>query len=190
MDYLKNLSKLLFQIEVTDGKGKAVSLDKAVASIVNLAATQNKKGKKAMLIGNGGSASIASHIATDLLKNANIAAVAFNDPSLLTCLSNDLGYEYVFQKPIEILARSGDVLFAISSSGKSVNILNAARIAKEKKCFIVTFSGFDKENPLRLMGTINFYVPSFSYGYVEIIHLAACHLIADSLTGHKTKRKK
>ena len=134
-----------------------------------------------ILIGNGGSASIASHIATDFLKNAEIPALAFNDSSLITCLSNDLGYEYVFQKPLEMLAKKGDILFSISSSGKSENILNAVKEAKSKGCFLITCSGFNKKNPLRKLGDINFYIPSYAYGYVEIAHLVICHSVVDKI---------
>ena len=134
-----------------------------------------------MIIGNGGSASIASHIATDLLKNLKIPALALNDASLLTCLSNDLGYENVFSMPLGILARKGDILFAISSSGKSKNILNAVIQGKKKGCIVIAFSGFSPRNPLRNKGDINFYVPSSSYGAVEITHLAICHAIVDIL---------
>ncbi len=107
--------------------------------------------------------------------------MAFNDSSLLTCLSNDLGYEYVFSVPIGKLAKKKDVVFAISSSGKSKNILNAVSKAKEKGCILISLSGFSQSNPLRDMGKNNFYVPSFSYGDVEIAHLAICHAIADSM---------
>ena len=134
-----------------------------------------------MIVGNGGSASIASHIATDFLKNLNIPALAFNDSSLLTCLSNDLGYEQVFSTPIGLLANKGDILFAISSSGKSKNILNAVSQARKRSCFIIGLSGFSASNPLRKMGNLNFYAPSSSYGDVEIAHLAICHTIVDIL---------
>ncbi|TAM38080.1 SIS domain-containing protein, partial [bacterium] len=101
--------------------------------------------------------------------------------SLLTCVSNDLGYENVFSVPIERLAKKGDILFAISSSGKSKNILNAVSSAKKKGCFVISLSGFSSRNPLRSTGSVNFYVPSSSYGAVEIAHLAICHAIVDTL---------
>lgn len=181
-NYIEKLRDLFLKIEVSAAGGKAISCEKAITRITDLIITQAKKGNKIILIGNGGSASIASHITTDLLKNAKIPTIAFNDPSLLTCLGNDLGYEYVFQKPIHMLAKKGDILFSISSSGKSENILNATREAKKKGCFLITLSGFGKKNPLRRLGDINFYIPSDSYGYVEITHLAICHCIADKIT--------
>lgn len=183
MAYLKNLIKCLQDIRITDKKHMALPLGRAVSAITDLILRRFRKGSKVMFIGNGGSASIASHISTDFLKNAKIPAIAFNDSSLITCLSNDLGYEYVFEKPIEMLAKKADILFSISSSGKSKNILNATKKAKARGCFVVTFSGFSKDNPLRKLGDINFYVPSASYGFVEIIHLAICHCIVEDVMG-------
>ncbi len=179
--YLGTLGKILLQVKVNSGKDKQISFDSAILKITDLILNRINEGNKVILIGNGGSASIASHIATDLLKNAQIPAMTFNDSALITCLSNDLGYETVFEKPIEAFSAKGDILFAISSSGKSKNILNAVKKAAAKGCFLITLSGFDNKNPLRKMGGINFYLPSFSYGYVEIAHLAICHCIADIL---------
>ena len=178
---LMELGNLFLRVEVTEGKRKAISFEKAITKVSQAISGRAKGKNKVMIIGNGGSASIASHIATDLLKNIKIPALAFNDASLLTCLSNDLGYENVFSAPIGVLAKGGDILFAISSSGKSKNILNAVSEGKRKGCFVVTFSGFLSGNPLRKMGNINFYVPSSSYGAVEIAHLSICHAVVDIL---------
>lgn len=182
INYFTQLSGIFSRIEINDLKGRKVLIVKAISQITALISSRNKKGNKIMIIGNGGSAAIASHISVDLLKNAQISAMAFNDPCFLTCLSNDLGYETVFEKPLEKLAKNKDILIAISSSGKSKNILKAVKMARKKGCFLVTLSGFDTNNPLRRLGDINFYVPSHSYGYVEIAHLSLCHLIADELT--------
>ena len=90
----------------------------------NLAMALADQGKKVIMIGNGGSAAIASHLSTDLWKNGGIRAMAFNDTSLLTCAANDFGYSEVFAQPTLRFADPGDLLIAISSSGKSPNILN------------------------------------------------------------------
>jgi D-sedoheptulose 7-phosphate isomerase len=181
MDYFKELAKFFLKVEAKDKKGRVLSLDKAISASVSLIIRGAKNGNKVMIIGNGGSASIASHISTDLLKNARIPSLAFNDPSLITCLSNDLGYDYVFAKPIEMLAKKGDILISLSSSGKSKNILNASFTARKQGCNIITLSGFSNNNPLRSLGDINFYLPSNSYGFVEITHLAICHSIVDKI---------
>ncbi len=179
MKYLEELKSLIPQIEVNDCNGESIPFEETVSKIISVINSNHKKGNKVILIGNGGSASIASHLTVDFMRSTQINAVAFNDGSLLTCMGNDFGYEYVFEKPIEVCAQEGDILFAISSSGKSKNILYATRMARKKKCFIITLSGFDKNNPLRKEGDFNFYVPSYSYGYVEIIHLVICHLIVE-----------
>lgn len=143
--------------------------------------------RRALFIGNGGSAAIASHSAIDFWKNGRIRAQCFNDPAQLTCLANDFGYEKVFSEAIKMFVRSGDVLFAISSSGESSNILNAVAEALRHDCFIATFSGFAPENPLRNMGHVNFYVPSGEYGYVELAHQVIMHALLD-LYGKAVKK--
>ncbi|MDD5194970.1 MAG: SIS domain-containing protein [Candidatus Omnitrophica bacterium] len=183
--YFKDLALLFSKIEVSTYSGKALNFDKAIEAIIREITARKNKGNKLIIIGNGGSAAIANHISTDLLKNAHIPAIAFSDSSLITCLSNDLGFEYVFEKPISLLAKKADTLFSISSSGRSNNILRAAKTALKMGCFVVTFSGFDRDNTLRSLGNINFYVPSHSYGYVEITHKAICHYIVDILTRAK-----
>lgn len=131
--------------------------------------------ERIFLIGNGGSAAIASHIATDFTKNGGLTALAFNDTSLLTCYANDFGYEEVFSKAIHFHCIPDDCLIAISSSGKSENILNGVDQAREMGMEVITLSGFKPDNPLRFLGDVNFYVPSDSYGHVEITHLAILH---------------
>lgn len=178
---LFKLSNLFLKIQATNFKRGSINLEKAIMQVCELILRQNRKGRKVVIVGNGGSASIANHIVTDLVKNLKIPALSFSDSSLLTCLSNDLGYEKVFSAPISVLAKRGDILLAISSSGKSRNILNAVAQSRKKGCFVISFSGFSANNPLRRSGNINFYVPSSSYGAVEIAHLALCHAIVDIL---------
>ena len=84
-----------------------------------------------------------------------------------------------FEKQIEWHARPGDVLIAISSSGRSKNIINAVEKGKEMGCFVVTLSGFGSDNPLRICGDINFYLANQEYGFVEVGHLALLHAALD-----------
>ena len=128
-------------------------------------------------------------MATDFWKNAGIRTTVFNDSSLLTCVSNDYGYEHVFAKPIEMFANTGDVLFAISSSGESENILRGAHAARSKECSVITLSGFKDNNSLSTMGDYNFYVPSQEYGPVEIVHHSICHCILNTIVNHKERHK-
>ena len=170
-----------------------MDFDSAISSTINLLKMTNGTGNKIMIIGNGGSAGIASHVAIDLSKNAGIRAMALNDAATLTCLANDYGYENVFAKQIEYHARYGDVLIAISSSGKSPNILRAVLTAKDtlrwRAPSVVTFSGFEPDNPLRTMGDINFYVPSSEYGFVELAHQIFLPAITDVLCAEREKIK-
>jgi len=120
----------------------------------------------------------------DMAEAVNQAMLlALNDASMLTCLGNDLGYERVFAKQIELYARADDLVIAISSSGRSANILNGVKAARAAKCAVVTFSGFTSDNPLRRLGDLNFYINSDRYGFVEIGHLTICHAILDFICG-------
>jgi D-sedoheptulose 7-phosphate isomerase len=142
-----------------------------------------------MLIGNGGSAAIVSHVQNDLCKQAGIRALVFTEPPLLTALGNDCGYDSVFELPVELWASSGDLLIAVSSSGRSENILRAVHAATLQGCQIVTLSGFQADNPLRCMGDVNFYVPAHTYGFVESAHMALAHCLIDHVVaGCKTDR--
>jgi D-sedoheptulose 7-phosphate isomerase len=132
-----------------------------------------------MFIGNGGSAGIASHMAIDFSKNGGIPAMCFNDGAALTCLGNDFGYEEVFAGQLRFHARKGDVLFAISSSGASPNILRGAEVAREIGCRLVTITGFRADNPLRALGDVNFHVGVSEYGIVEVAHTALIHAVVD-----------
>ena len=136
-------------------------------------------GNKIMFVGNGGSAGIASHLAIDYSKNGGMRSLAFNDASALTCLGNDLGYENVFAKQLDFHARAGDLLIAISSSGRSPNVLAAVKMARTRDCRVVTYSGFTEDNDLRRTGDVNFFVRSREYGFVEVSHLALCHAVLD-----------
>ena len=177
--YYSNLSNMLEKIQTTQKNGYSLEFFAAIESAGHLVTTQTKAGGKIMFIGNGASASIASHMSTDYWKNGNMRAIAFNDAALLTCLSNDCGYENVFGKSVEMFAEEGDILIAISSSGQSESILNGVRAAKKIGVHVVTLSGFSPDNRLRSMGEINFYVPDSAYGAVEILHLSICHCILD-----------
>ena len=130
----------------------------------------HRRGGKIIVVGNGGSAAIASHAAVDLTKAAKISAICFNESSLITCLANDFGYQKWVQKALEIYAEHSDLVVLISSSGKSENILNAAKLCNTKKIPLVTFSGFDSKNPLRSFGDLSFWVDSKNYNHVETVH--------------------
>ena len=178
-DYFVSLGQVMAGITASVTGAGPASFHDGVEAACHLVVTQSKGGKKLMFIGNGASASIASHMSTDFWKNGGMRATAFNDASLLTCIGNDYGYRHVFEKPVEMFADPGDILVAISSSGKSENILRGVQAARGKGCKVITLSGFQVGNPLSLLGDINFYVPADEYGPVEILHTAICHGILD-----------
>lgn len=182
-NYFSTLNRLVAATEASDLAGARLSLDAAVETVIALLGTVRPGGNKAMIVGNGGSAGIASHMAIDFTKNGNLPTLAFNDGAALTCLGNDFGYEHVFARQIQAHGREGDLLLAISSSGASPSILRAVEAARERDCRVVTFSGFSPGNPLRRMGDINLYVASDQYGFVEVGHLALIHAILDLAMG-------
>lgn len=176
---LNTFNSVLESTLATRLDGTPVKLPEALTELVEQVKTLHAKGKKVVYVGNGGSAAISSHLATDFWKNGGVRAMAFNDVSLLTCAANDFGYEYVFSKPISMFCDPGDLVFATSSSGNSANILNAVEAAKEKGCQVASFCGFKPENKLRSRGDLNFYVNSMSYGVVEVAHLLLMHSVID-----------
>jgi len=182
-NYFLTLSDLLCGAEVTARDGARIELANAATALMQSARATHAAGDKLIFVGNGGSAAIASHMATDYSKNGGVRALALNDSSMLTCLGNDLGYDRVFAKQVELYARKGDLVIAISSSGRSANILNAVDAALAAGCTVATLSGFAPDNPLRRKGEWNFYIASDRYGFVEIGHLTICHAVLDFLCG-------
>ena len=150
------------------------------ASILNVI----NKNRKVIIVGNGGSAAIASHVSTDLTKNAGIKCVNFNEASLITCFSNDFGYERWVEKAIEFFGEKGDLLIAISSSGNSDNIINGILAAKKIQFSkIVTFTGMKKNNKSYQLGDINFWVNSKAYNHIENLHQFWLLTIVDMIIG-------
>ncbi len=130
-----------------------------------------KRGKKVIIFGNGGSAAIANHFSVDLTKISKIRCVNFNESSLLTCFSNDYGYENWVKKTLEFHADAGDLIILISSKGESKNMINACKYLRKKRFFpVITLTGFKKNNSLSKIGHINFWVNSKIYNHVENTH--------------------
>jgi D-sedoheptulose 7-phosphate isomerase len=146
-----------------------VDLDQ-LASAIKFLRDSRKRGGKVIVVGNGGSAAMASHISVDLTKVAGLRAINFNEADLLTCLANDYGYEHWVEKALEYYADPIDLVVLISSSGTSSNIVNGARQARQMKLPLITFSGFDSDNVLRKLGDLNFWAESHAYNIVEMTH--------------------
>lgn len=179
ISFLNDLTSLRQIADVTTRNGKPIALEEGLGLALGRFEKACLSGRKIMFVGNGGSAAIASHMAVDYTKAGGLRALAFNDSSFLTCFGNDLGYENVFAEPIRHFAQKGDIVVAISSAGRSPNILRGAVAGRKAGCGVITLSGFAANNPLRKLGDLNLYVSSDSYGIVEVSHLSLLHSILD-----------
>ena len=181
--YFARIGSLGTEIKATNCDGRPIEIDSAISDAVDISLAVKSRRGRVMFVGNGGSAAIASHMTADWMKNGGFSAQCFNDGSQLTCIGNDLGFEQIFSVPIEQHGRDGDLLIALSSSGKSPDILAAVALARHIKINVITMSGFEVDNPLRRLGDVNFWVPDGHYGFVEIAHLTICHAILDIAMG-------
>jgi D-sedoheptulose 7-phosphate isomerase len=153
----------------------------ALEALCEVFAATGARGRKVVLAGNGASAAIASHVAVDLTKCAGIRAVNFNEADLITCFANDYGYEQWMARAIAAYADPDDVVVLVSSSGASPNVLAAARQARGSGLRLVTFSGFEPDNPLRALGELNLWVDSRSYNVVEATHQSWLLAVVDNI---------
>lgn len=187
-NYLKELIQNLEATRIYKEDGSVCNdYEEAMKNLVDLFFIVKKAEKQVFFIGNGGSAAIAAHMTADFMKNGGMKTYSLYDNSLTTCMGNDYGYEYIFSRPIELLANKEDLLVAISSSGNSQNIINAIKAAKKKDMQIITFSGFNKDNFISKLGTLNVHVPICHYGIVESIHNLILQQIVDVLLNRDEK---
>lgn len=143
----------------------------------------NQRMRKIIFVGNGGSAAIASHCSVDLTKNARIRAINFNEADLITCFANDFGYDEWMAKAVQFYGDEGDSLVLISSSGNSVNLVNAAKTARQLGINVLTLTGFEANNRLKQEGDINLWVDSKAYNIVEMTHHIWLLAIVDMIIG-------
>lgn len=127
---------------------------------------------RTVIVGNGGSSAIAGHVAEDWTKINHVPTVTLNDTALMSCFANDYGWDCWIA---EALKQTGWELgnnlgIFISSSGNSPNIINGVKAFREMGQYVVTFTGFNKNNLLSQLGDINFHVPSYNYNVVELVH--------------------
>lgn len=146
--------------------------------------------KKLIVIGNGGSASIASHFSIDFNNNVKKQCLNFSDHSMLTCLANDYGYENWVKEVVKVHCKKGDILLSISSSGESLNIINGILEAKKKNVFCISLTGFKKNNQVSKISDINFWVNSENYNVVETVHLIILLNIIEKFKGRQLISKK
>jgi len=165
----------------TDFEKSSIETVAAIAETITKALKQDGT---VYLCGNGGSAADAQHIAGEFVgrfarERKPLAAVAFStDTSVLTCIANDYSYEQVFARQAEALVRKGDILWAFSTSGKSPNIIAAARIAREKGACVIVFTG-RTGSELEQMADICLCADAESTARSQEIHQLAYHIICD-----------
>ena len=173
MDFLNNYSD-----EVSALIKSQSIIFKKVASLIK----KNSKRNKIIICGNGGSSSIASHVATDITKILNKKTLTFADDNLITCYANDYGYENWTLELMKIYLEPKDLVILISSSGMSQNIVNAAKYIKTKKNILITLTGFNKKNKLKKYGNVNVWVDSKKYNIIEMVHHIFLVAIIDTLS--------
>jgi D-sedoheptulose 7-phosphate isomerase len=178
VSWLKNVDEItqsLLSLTVTSDGVKTIGNEAAFNLWADWTVQIRAQKRTIFLIGNGASASMASHVAADLAKNAHVHTEVFSDLSLITAIANDISYEEVFAEPLRRRMKKGDMLIAISSSGRSPNVLRAVRETENLGGISVTLSAMHTDNSLRGLGRLNFYVPAETYGMAETCHAAILH---------------
>lgn len=166
---------------MTDSYEQSLTVEEGFEQAISLIEQVKEQKRKVLLVGNGGSAAVTSHVQNDLCKCAGVRAMVLTEIPLLTALSNDESYPSAFEAVTELWKDPGDLMIAVSSSGQSENILRAAQAMIQINCPVITFTGFSSNNTLRRIGTINMYVDSNSYGVVETAHATLLHYLTDQL---------
>lgn len=169
---------------------KTKQLGDKIQQAVNICTNALKNGHKILLFGNGGSAADAQHIAAELvgrykIERKGLPAIALTtDSSAVTAISNDYGYEFVFSRQVEALANKGDVLVGISTSGNSMNVINALSLAKDYDCQTIGLSGRDG-GKMNNLCQVNLVVPDEDTPRIQEMHIlighTICHLIEQNL---------
>jgi len=168
--------KMIAELE-SGGTGTIIAAAEAIIKSL-------KQGGVVYICGNGGSAADAQHIAAELVgrfarERKGLAAIALTtDTSVMTSLSNDYGYEKVFARQVEALVKKGDILWALSTSGSSANVVAAAELAKKKDTCVLAFTG-QAESKLERVADICFCAADKSTARSQEIHQIAYHIICD-----------
>jgi len=154
----------------------------AIESAAELMKVSIKNGGKVISCGNGGSMCDAIHFAEELTgkfreERKPLPAISISDPSHITCVGNDYGFQFVFSKYLEGIGKKGDVLLAISTSGNSENIINAANYAKANNIKVVSLTGKDG-GKLSGLSDVEIRVPHFGYSdRIQEIHIKVIHIL-------------
>lgn len=163
-----------------------------IALSVQLIIKVFRKGGKVFLVGNGGSAADAQHIAADFIgrlkeSNASLPAIALTtNSSTITAIANDFGFAQTFSKQLQVLSSARDILIAISTSGNSENILKAVAVAKQKGMKIICFTG-GKGGRLKKVSDLAITVPSADVGHIQESHITIGHIICNIVKSQLNK---
>ncbi len=177
------LNQSLNNLLVTDANGKPLQHRDAFWRLKETTEAIRQRGNCIYLVGNGASASMASHFSADLAKNGSVKTQVLTDMSLITAISNDIAYDMVFAEPIKWWLSLDEMFVGISSSGNSPNVINAAKQTREKGGYVITLTSMKPSNNLRQLGDINFYVPGDTYGLAETSHNVILHYWVDLMVG-------
>lgn len=180
-EYQTQLIDCLMKTDMSESNynGDCTIID--IEYLVKYVLSKRKNHNTFFFVGNGGSAAIASHMTADYMKNGRMRCCSMYDDPVITCLSNDYGYDQVFSKQLEMMAQEGDVLCVISSSGESENIVQSVKTAHKLGMDILSFTGFKEDNSVRMQSDISVYVPSSEYGIVESVHTIILQQVVDMI---------
>lgn len=176
------LQNCLEALEVSYDSELDCSCDQAFELWKSMTVELRETGRIIYLVGNGASASMASHFSADLAKNAHVHTQVFTDLALITAVANDISYDQVFVEPLRRRLTPEDMLVAISSSGNSPNVVNACRFASEIGASVITITGMKPDNQMRQIGGLNFWIPAETYGMAETGHACILHYWMDSVS--------
>lgn len=182
MDNLKNAleKELNAHLETTNLVINTMQED--ILKCATFLANKIKSGKKILICGNGGSAADSQHFAAELTGRYKkdrkaLAAIALStDTSAISAIGNDYGFEFIFSRQVEALANKGDVLFGISTSGNSKNVINAINSAKKLGCEAISLSGRDG-GEMRHLSDFNLIIPSKDTPRIQEMHILIIHFL-------------
>jgi D-sedoheptulose 7-phosphate isomerase len=185
-NYKKNLIDIINKVS-----------DSEIADFIDILLKARGQESIVYFIGNGGSASTASHFVNDLTIGTKLIDKPFraislcDNQSIITAIANDYGYEYIFSKQLAVLLKENDVVVAISASGNSPNLIKALNVAKDKGIATVGLSAFDG-GKLKNLVDISVHVPTAqgAYGPAEDVHMILDHLVTSCLTSIIIKERK
>ena len=181
VDWLNGLNRAILETRCRVGD-ESVGLQEGLDAIPGLLDALRREDGALWWVGNGGSAGLCAHLSQDALNKLGVRSMVLADAPLLTCMANDFGYAKIYEQPLQTLARPGDMLICVSSSGRSDNILRCAKLAQERGMKLITLSAFSDDNPLwKIKADVSFHIPTMLYGHAEVGHEALLHSVLETM---------